>query len=58
MVSIVKRRAFLAWLGLSLGAATLNKISVTSMPLLIFQALKKALIRGSGLRCKFGCKFN
>ena len=58
MVSIVKRRAFLTWLGLSLGAVTFSKISVTRIPPRVLQALKKLLTLGDGLKCKFGCEFN
>jgi hypothetical protein len=58
MVSIVKRRAFLAWLGLSLGAVTFSKISVTRIPPRVLQALKKLLTLGDGLKCKFEYKFN
>ena len=58
MVSVVKRRAFLAWLGLSLGAVTFSKTSVTGIPPRVLQALKNLRTLEDGLKCKFECEFN
>ncbi len=58
MVSIAKRRAILAWLGLSLGAVTFSKTSVTRIPPRVLQALKNLRTLGDGLKFKFECEFN